>query len=75
MNRDGEKNKSGMSNLFNELSEGREFNEVDVVYFLVDKIKSQVDATSVSLLLDRVLLRQKNGRFSKNDLYEWLMGW
>lgn len=64
-----------MSNLFNELSEGREFNEVDVVYFLVDKIKSQVDATSVSLLLDRVLLRQKNGRFSKNDLYEWLMGW
>jgi hypothetical protein len=75
VNRDGEKNKSGMSNLFNELSEGREFNEVDVVYFLVDKIKSQVDATSVSLLLDRVLLRQKNGRFSKNDLYEWLMGW
>lgn len=58
-----------MSNLFNEISEGREFNEVDIVYFLVDKIQTQVNPLPVAMFLDRVLLRQRNGRFGKNDLY------
>lgn len=62
----------GLSNLFNEISQDKEFSEMDIFYFIMDKVKAKVDPSSVGLLFDRLLLRQKNGRFSKNDFYLWL---
>lgn len=63
---------TGVSNLFNEISQEKDFSEMDIFYFLMDKVKAKVEPSSVGLLFDRLLLRQRNGRFSKNDFYSWL---
>lgn len=45
---------------------------MDIFYYLHNKIKISVEPTSIVLLLDRIMLRQKNGKFNKNDFYLWL---